>query len=100
MTLDLATLAAILAMAGATVLTRLGGLLVLRFVALQPRTRRALDAIPPAVLAAVVTPTALSTGLAETIACLATALAALRLPMLPAAAVGVCFVALFRQAGL
>lgn len=100
MTLDLATLAAILAMAGATVLTRLGGLVVLRFVTLQPRTRKALDAIPPAVLAAVVTPTAFSTGVAETLACVVTAIAAMRLPMLSAAGLGVFTVALLRGLGL
>jgi len=100
MSLDFSTLAAILAMAVATIATRLAGLLVLRFTVLSPRTRLILDAIPPAVLAAVVTPTALATGLAETIACVVTALAALRLPMLAAAAIGVVAVAILRHAGL
>jgi uncharacterized membrane protein len=100
MSLDLATLAAILAMAGATVLTRLAGLAVLRFATLTPRARRMLDAIPPAVMVAVVTPTALATGPAESLACAVTALAALRLPMLAAATAGVATVALMRLAGL
>lgn len=100
MSLDLATLAAILAMAAATILTRLAGLLVLRFASLSPRARLILDAIPPAVLAAVVTPTALATGSAETIACAVTALTALRLPMLAAATIGVVCVAILRSAGL
>lgn len=100
MTLDLATLAAILAMASMTLLTRLAGLAVLRFATLSPRIRRILDAIPPAVMAAVVTPTALATGPAESIACAVTAVAALRLPMLAAAASGVVTVAVLRSLGL
>ncbi|MBT9368478.1 AzlD domain-containing protein [Rhizobium sp. CSW-27] len=100
MTLDPATLAAILAMMAATVFTRLiGALLVSRFV-LTPRVERALTAVPPAVLMAVVTPTAIATGPAETMACLVTALAALRLPLLPAAGGGVLTVAVLRAAGL
>lgn len=100
MSLDLATLGAILAMAGATVMTRLAGLVVLKFATLTPRVRRMLDAIPPAVMVAVVTPTALATGLAESLACAVTAVAALRLPMLAAATAGVVTVALLRLAGL
>lgn len=56
--------------------------------------------VPPAVLMAVVTPTALASGLAETIACALTAIAALRLSLLPAAALGVAAVALLRGIGL
>jgi uncharacterized membrane protein len=48
---------------------------------------------------AVVTPTALASGPAETLACLVTALAALRLPLLPAAGAGVAVVALLRAVG-
>jgi len=52
------------------------------------------------VLMAVVAPTALTTGLAETVACAVTALAALRLPMLAAAGLGVVTVAVMRAMGL
>ncbi len=100
MTLDLSTLAAILAMAAATILTRISGLVLLRYVTLSKRQKRALGSIPPAVLMAVVTPTALATGLAESIACAVTALAAFRLPMLAAVALGVATVAVLRFAGL
>jgi uncharacterized membrane protein len=100
MSLDPATFLAILAMMAATVATRLAGLLLVRHVALKGRAKRALGAVPPAVLMAVVTPTALSAGLAETIACAVTALAALRLPLLPAVIVGTVTVALLRAAGL
>ena len=100
MTVELTTLAAIVAMAAATVLTRLSGLLLLRYVNFSARSRRALDAIPPAVLMAVVAPTALATGPAESAACLVTALAAFRFPMLAAVALGVATVALARFLGL
>ena len=60
-------------------------------------SQRALEAIPPAVLMAVIAPTALVTGPAETIAAAATAVAATRLPLLASVAVGVISVALLRQ---
>lgn len=100
MSLDTNTLLAILAMMIATVATRLGGLLLVRHLELGPRARKALNAVPPAVLMAVVTPTALASGVAETIACAVTALAALRLPLLPAALAGVLTAAVLRGAGL
>lgn len=100
MAIDAATLLAIAAMALATMTTRLGALVLHRFVTLSPERRRILDAIPPAVLAAVVAPTAFATGAAETIACLVTAVAARRLPFLGALVAGVVSVALLRLCGL
>jgi len=100
MTLDLHTLLAILAMAAATVLTRMSGLFLLRYVEMTEQTRTAIEAIPPAVLMAVIAPTAFATGWAETAASLVTALAARRLPMLASVAVGVATVAILRTAGL
>ncbi|MFM2280054.1 MAG: hypothetical protein RLZZ444_2285 [Pseudomonadota bacterium] len=100
MTIDPATFAAILAMAFATIMTRLSGLVIHRFATIGDRHRRVLEAIPPAVLMAVVAPTAFATGWAETIACTLTALAALRLPMLPSLTIGVVAVALLRWVGL
>ena len=96
MTLDPHTLLAIVAMAVATVLTRIGGLVLLRFVTIGPKQKRALEAIPPAVLMAVIAPTALVTGPAETLATVATALVATRLPLLAAVAAGVIAVAVAR----
>ncbi|THK39770.1 AzlD family protein [Ensifer sp. MPMI2T] len=96
MTVDPNVFLAILAMAAATMLTRIGGLLLIRFVTIGPQQRRALEAIPPAVLMAVIAPTALVTGPAETLAVLATALAAMRLPLLAAVATGVFVVAVAR----
>lgn len=100
MTFDLATLVAILAMAAATVLTRLSGLVLIRHVSLEGSRRKAIESIPPAVLMAVVAPTAFATGIAETLACAVTAFAALRLPMLVSVALGVACVAILRALGL
>jgi uncharacterized membrane protein len=100
MTLDLNTFLAILAMAAATILTRVSGIFLLRYLSIGEETREALDAIPPAVLMAVIAPTALATGWAETIACAVTALVALRLPLLLSVAVGVATVVALRMAGL
>ena len=96
MTVTLANFLAILAMAVATYATRLGGLWIAEHIPQSGRTRAALDALPAAVLTAVVAPMALATGIAETAAACVTVLAALRLPLLAAVAVGVLAVVLFR----
>ncbi|CAN7422359.1 MULTISPECIES: AzlD family protein [Neorhizobium] len=100
MTVDVATLIAILAMAAATALTRLSGLVLIRHISLEGSRRKAIESIPPAVLMAVVAPTAFATGIAETLACAVTAFAALRLPMLVSVALGVASVAILRALGL
>lgn len=99
MTLDLNTLLAILAMAAATILTRVSGLVLIRYVEIDENRRTAIEAIPPAVLMAVIAPTAFATGWAETLACAVTAIAASRLPMLASVVLGVATVALSRAAG-
>ncbi len=96
MSLDPLTLAAILGMAIATYLTRIGGLVLIRQVRMSPRAEAALQAVPPAVLMAVIAPTALATGPAETAAAAITAVAALRLPLLAVVAVGVSAVVILR----
>lgn len=100
MTLDYPTFLAIVAMAVATMLTRVSGIFLLRYLSIGEQTREALDAIPPAVLMAVIAPTALATGWAETIACAITALAATRLPLLACVIIGVVSVVALRAAGL
>lgn len=100
MTIDLTTFLAILAMAIATIATRQAGLLVGRLMKLSQNAEEILSAIPPSVLMAVVAPTAFATGWAETIGCAVVALAATRLPLLPAAASGVVTVAILRAVGL
>ena len=100
MTLDPATLATILAMMVATVFTRFSGAFLVRRLKLGAGAERALATVPPAVLMAVVAPTAFATGWPEAIGCLVIVVAALRLSLLPAAALGVASVALLRAAGL
>ncbi|HEX7126293.1 MAG TPA: AzlD domain-containing protein [Thermodesulfobacteriota bacterium] len=96
MSVDPATLATIVAMAVVTYLTRIAGLFVAGRLALRGRARAAFDAIPPAVLVAVIAPTALATGWPETAAALVTAAAATRLPLLATIAVGVAAVVALR----
>ncbi len=94
---DLLTVATIVAMAAATYLTRIGGLYLMRGVRVKGRLKAALDALPPAVLMAVIAPTVLATGPAETIAAAITAAAAfLRLPMIAVVAIGVAAVVVLR----
>jgi uncharacterized membrane protein len=97
MSLDAATLTAILAMALVTYVTRVAGLLVAHRLDLTGRAKAAFDAIPPAVLVAVIAPTALTTGWAEAGATILTAIAATRLPLLGTVAVGVVAVVVLRQ---
>jgi uncharacterized membrane protein len=100
MSLDPATLLAILAMAAATAATRLAGLVLPAAAMGRPRVRATLEAVPAAVLAALIAPTVLATGWAETIAAALTALAALRLPLIVVVMVGVAAAAGLRAAGL
>jgi uncharacterized membrane protein len=96
MSLDQATLVAILAMAVITYLTRIAGIFVAGRLALRGRAKAAFDAIPPAVLVAVIAPMALATGWRETVAALVTAIAATRLPLLATIATGVLAVVALR----
>jgi uncharacterized membrane protein len=96
MTVDPMTLAAIVAMAVVTYATRVAGFFIGNRLALRGRIRAAFDAIPPAVLVAVIAPTALATGWRETAATLVTMLAATRLPLLVTVAVGVLAVVALR----
>jgi uncharacterized membrane protein len=96
MRLDLLTLVAILAMAAITYLTRIAGIFVAGRLALRGRAEAAFEAIPPAVLVAVIAPMALATGWRETVAALLTAIAATRLPLLATIATGVLAVVALR----
>jgi uncharacterized membrane protein len=92
-------LLAIVAMAVATYATRLGGMLLGGYLPKTGRVRQALDALPAAVLTAVIAPAVIA-GRAEMIAAAATLLAALRLPLVVAVLVGVASVAILRAVGL
>jgi uncharacterized membrane protein len=96
MRLDPETLLAILGMAAVTYLTRVAGFLVGDRLVLGRRAKAAFDAIPPAVLVAVIAPMALTTGWRETAAALVTAIVATRLPLLATVAVGVLAVVALR----
>ena len=96
MTIDLPTFGAILAMTLVTYATRIAGFFIAHRLALTGRAKAAFDAIPPAVLVAVIAPSALATGWHETVAALITALAATRLPLLGTIAVGVIAVVFLR----
>ncbi len=98
MSVHLTTLLAIIGMGMATYASRISGLLLMRGVVVKGRLKAALDAVPPAVLMAVITPTVFMTGKAEALAAVATAIAAfLRLPLLATILVGVGSVVLFRK---
>jgi uncharacterized membrane protein len=96
MTVHATTFIAILAMAIVTYLTRIAGIFVADRLRLKGRVKAAFDAIPPAVLVAVIAPTMLATGWPETVAALVTAFAATRLPLLATIAVGVIAVVALR----
>jgi uncharacterized membrane protein len=97
MSFDTTTVLAILAMAAVTYMTRIAGLFVADRLVLTGRAKAAFDAIPPAVLVAVIAPTALTTGWAEALAAAITVVAAFRLPLLGTVAVGVVSVVLLRN---
>jgi uncharacterized membrane protein len=94
--LDPATLVAILVMAAITYGTRIAGVLIAGRLVLKGRAKAAFEAIPAAVLVAVIAPSALVTGWPETLAAAVAVVAAPRLPLLGTIAVGVAAVVLLR----
>jgi len=88
MQLDPLVLAAIAAMAVATYATRIFGYWLVRRRAVGGRLAGALEAVPGAVLTAIIAPMAFATGPAESGAALLTVLLALRLPLIAAVAGG------------
>lgn len=97
MNVHFVTLIAIIGMGLATYGTRISGLLLMRGVVVEGRLKAALDAVPPAVLMAVITPTVFMTGRAEALAAAVTALAAyFKLPLLLTIFAGAASVVLFR----
>ena len=91
------TLLAIIGMGVATYLTRLSGFYLLRGLNLSGPMKAALDALPPAVLMAVIAPLILATGPVETIAAAITAVVAFfRLPLAVTIVVGIVSVVALR----
>ncbi|WP_026793025.1 AzlD family protein [Pleomorphomonas oryzae] len=99
MTIDPVNFTAILAMGVLTYMTRILGFLIADRLPKSGPVRVALDALPPAVLVAVVAPIVLS-GPIEAVAGLAVLLLALRLPLMATVVVGVGVAALLRLAFL
>ena len=84
---------AVVLMGLATYGTRVSGYLLLRGVKIEGRAKAAMDAVPPAILTAVIAPTVFLNGWAEMIAGAITMVAALlRLPLLVVIATGVASV--------
>ena len=93
-----ANIVAIFGMALATFATRASGLYLMRGVVVTGRLKAALDALPPAILMAVIAPTILTTGVAESTAAVITAGAAvMRLPLVLVVIIGVVSVVLLRM---
>ena len=93
-----ATILAILGMALATYATRASGLYLMSGVVVKGRLKAALDALPPAILMAVIAPTILTTGPAESIAAILTAVMAfMRAPLVVTVLTGVICVVLLRM---
>lgn len=96
---DPVTLLTIAGMALATYATRAAGFALMRFMKVGGRLKTALDAMPPAILMAVIAPTVFATGPAETLAAIIAMLAAIaRLPLIAVVVIGVASVAVLRIA--
>jgi uncharacterized membrane protein len=94
---DPVTLLTVAGMALATYATRAAGFTLMRYVRVGSRLKAALDAMPPAILMAVIAPTIFATGAAETLAAIIAALAAIaRLPLIAVVVIGVASVAVLR----
>jgi len=101
MTADPMAVLLILALGVGTYGTRISGHLILsRFERLNPRVEAALDAVPIAVITALVAPAVLASGIAEAIAAMVTVAAALRLSIMPTLLIAAVTVSLLRAAGL
>jgi uncharacterized membrane protein len=94
--LDPVTLLAIVLMGAATYATRVAGLLLAERLSWTGSVRVAFEALPPAVLTAVIAP-AVVQGPAEMVAAAITMVAALRLPLIAVVIVAVASVAVLRQ---
>ena len=97
MRLDPTTLLTWLGMMAVTYGARAGGYWLVQRYPLGGRFKAALEAVPMAVLTAIIAPTVLATGPAESLAAFATLVIAWRLPALAAVAGGVMTVVLLRM---
>jgi uncharacterized membrane protein len=96
MTLDAASLLIFVGMMAVTYGTRVGGYWFVSHFALGPRLKAGLEAVPLAVLTAIIAPTVLAAGPAESLAGVVTLILAWRLPVLAAMLGGVAAIVLLR----
>jgi uncharacterized membrane protein len=94
--IDPMTVFAILAMAGVTYLTRIGGYVVLRNRTLGRRATAVMEAAPGCVLISVIAPDFVSKNPADLAALAITLIAATRLSMPPTVVIGVASAGLLR----
>lgn len=96
MSVDPQAFLAILGMGIVTYLMRASGIFIGDRLKLAGRARAAFEAIPPAVLMAVIAPMVFATGWRESVAALVTMLAATRLSLLPTLLIGIGTVVVLR----
>lgn len=82
MIIDTDTLLTILGMGAVTYATRVSGYALLHVIPVQGRFKAGLEAVPVAILTAIIAPAVLAAGLSDALAALVTVLLALRFPML------------------
>ena len=98
MNVDPVFFAAIVLMGLATYGTRLSGYLLLRGMKIEGRVKAAIDAVPPAILTAVIAPAVFLQGWAEMIAgAITMAVALMRAPLLVTIGAGVASVVALRH---
>jgi uncharacterized membrane protein len=97
MTFETTNLIAIAAMAAATYATRLAGLWLVRALKPTAAIATAMDAMPVAVLTAVIAPGLVKGGPADMAAAALTIAAAMRLPLLVTVAIGMAAVVILRS---
>ena len=96
MRIDPATLATWFGMMAVTYASRAGGFWLVRRFPVRGRLKVGLEAVPLAVLTALIAPPVLATGPAESLAAIVTLLLAWRLPVLAAILGGIASVVLLR----
>ena len=93
-------LGAIVVMAATTAITRLAGLFVPTGVAQRGRLKAAFQAMPVAVLVAIIAPSVLATGWPETLSAILVVVTAWRFPLIAAVVAGVAAAAGLRLLSL
>ena len=96
MNLDPQLLLTVLGMGAVTYATRIGGYALLRQFPVRGRVKAGLEAVPIAILTAIIAPAALAAGPADALAAVITVLLALRSPVLVSMVGGVGAAVLLR----